>query len=189
MNTKWQKVCVLTATALFVLIPMIQVVFDWPQIPKHRALNVDKYTERIILLKYFMSLGFTVIGATWYLVTANKNTMNKKTISIMSWSWTCLGVSMLSNIIEIYLTYKDFYYWPLILSDGYVSSLHKFKHILSIRMLHMTYKVTDYLFFAGCFLMIIALLDVLEFNERRKGDIGDEKEAKKRNTKKRDLAL
>ena len=146
-----------------VAVSLCWTIHEWPYLPRHRPLDASKYAERISLLKYFVSLGFSVIGATWYLVsgTPSGQRMSKRSLFLLSWAWTCLGLSLLSAIAQIYLTYKDFYYWPLVVAEGYASSFQKFKHAVGLHMLHGTYKVTDYLFFIGALLVVLALAGIL----------------------------
>lgn len=162
-RTQWQRLFVILAIAAAILMPLSLALYGWPSLPQHRSLDASKYSERISLLKYFVSLGFSVIGASWYLVsgTAGGQRMSGRSVAILSWGWTCLGISVLSAIVEVYLTYKDFYYWPLVVAEGYASGFHRFKHIFSLHMLHLTYKITDYLFFVGAVLVILALVGVL----------------------------
>ena len=138
-------------------------LFGWPAFPKHRDLSPEKYTERMTLLKYFISLGFTVIGATWYLISnkMSKMVLSKQFLKLLSWAWTFIGISLLSAIIQVYLTYKDEYYWPLLVEENYSEFLSQMKHCIGLHILHNTYKMTDYSFFIGAFLLVIAFSGIL----------------------------
>ena len=90
---------------------------------KHRELTQDKYRERIQLLKYFISIGFSVIGATWLL---SKDSIEAPYFSLLKWAWIFIGTSLLGAISEIYLTYKDMYYWPILEKEGIKFTIKKY---------------------------------------------------------------
>ncbi|MCK4827209.1 hypothetical protein KA005_66380 [bacterium] len=138
-------------------------IWGWPDFPEHRTLSGAKYAERVTLLKYFISLGFSLVGATWYLVSSRtcSFTLPKRFRCLLSWAWTFLGISLLSAIAQIYLTYKDVYYWPLIVKEGYAGKLHQMNHCIGLHMLHFSYHATDYGFFLGVLLLVIAFIEVL----------------------------
>ena len=83
-------------------ISLLLGVMDWPGLPSHRMLDEDKYLERMSLLKYFVSLGFSVIVATWYVSCSAKPHQQIFRISVsgLSWAWTCLGISLLSFFVD-----------------------------------------------------------------------------------------
>jgi len=170
----WQRVIVFSVVICGLLVPILLTlswaVLDWPDFPEHREIDAAKYSERIALLKYFISLGFSLVGATWFLVNnkADFLVLTKHFRCMLSWAWTFIGISLLSAITQIYFTYKDFHYWPLIVESGYNSKLHHLKHCASIHILHFTYKATDYFFFLGALFLIIALIGVLQADDQKK---------------------
>ena len=147
-----------------VAISLLLAVMDWPGLPSHRVLEKDKYLERMSLLKFFVSLGSSVIVATWFVTCSTKPRQQIFRISIpgLSWAWTCLGISMLSAVMEIYLTYKDFHYWKDFTPDEYRNMFHQIQHAFSWRLLHMTYTITSFLLFIGLTLTILSLVGTEE---------------------------
>ena len=125
---------------------------------KHRELPQDKYRERIQLLKYFISIGFSVIGATWLL---SKDSIEAPYFSLLKWAWIFIGTSLLGAISEIYLTYKDMYYWPILEKEGIKFSIKKYAFT---RILHNSYIMTDLSFFLGAILIVLSLIGVTEKN-------------------------
>lgn len=157
---EWQRTTILAVVIGSLLISFCQGLIKWPELPVHRVLLDEKYAERMSLLKYFVSLGFAAIAATWYVACNAKPRQHifQISVSCLSWAWTCLGISLLSCIVEIYQTYKDHYYWRTISIEGYASELQKFQHSVSLHLLHLTYSITDYLFFTGWVLLILAMV-------------------------------
>ncbi len=169
-----QKGFVIIVMLLVVLIPLGKAVsweiWDWPSFPKHRDLDPKKYAERISLLKYMISLGFSIIGATWLFAhgTIGGSSINPKNRLLLNWAWAFLGIAVLSGFLEIYLTYKDFHYWPLIAAEGGGSSFRIFLHCFSIHILHLSYYVTDLFFFAGAVILILSLLGSFDISKNDK---------------------
>ena len=168
-RTTWQRAMVVAVIVGGIVLSICRAINEWPSLPLHHPLDAGKYAERVSLLKYFMSLGFSVIGGTWYLVSSTPagQKMSRASLSILSWAWTCLGISLLSAIVEIYLSYKDFYSWPVWTNEGYTGPVHRFRHAVYLNILHCTYMVTDYLFFAGAGLVVIALVGSLDIRSGR----------------------
>jgi hypothetical protein len=158
---EWQRATVIGVVVLAFVVTLGRTICGWPGLPAHRMLSSAKYAERISLLKYFISLAFSAIVATWYVVCTAKTPrirIFRISVSHMSWAWTLLSISVLSAVVEIYLTYKDFHYWTLIIAEGYANSLHRFYHAASLYMLHLTYKITDVFFFFGLLLVLLAVV-------------------------------
>ncbi len=172
----WQRRIVVSVIFVAFLVPMLRTIswaiWGWPDFPKHRVLDTAKYAERMALLKYFISLGFSLVGATWYLVGSKACSFNlpKRFRCLLSWAWTFLGISLLSAIAQIYFTYKDFYYWPLVVAEGYASKLHHMEHCVVLHMLHFSYRTTDYCFFLGVLFLVIAFIEVLYITNRNNHD-------------------
>ncbi len=171
MNAKttifWQRIMVFSVILIGFLVCILLAlswgVLGWPDFPKHRTLDIAKYTERTKLLKYLISLSFSVIGATWYLacIQGDKLALPKRFYTLLSWTWTFLGISVLTATAQIYFTYKDLFHWQLVVAEGYTSKLQHIKHCAALHILHLSYRMTDYFFFLGAFFLIMVLLEVL----------------------------
>ena len=164
VKSEWQRSILVLFLIVAALVPLIQTLVVWPELPRHTPLSEGNYKERLDLLKYFISLGFSVLGATWYL-TSNAS-LSSQTRKFFSWGWISLGTSLLSSILQIYLTYKDYIYWPRFLENNFYSLTHKFKYVFGTNLLHLTYKISDYLFFIGAILLIVGLVGILNQNNK-----------------------
>lgn len=155
-----QKFLVISIIFGVLAVSLILATYRWPDLPYHRTLCPDKYAERMSLLKFFISIACSGIVATWWVTCSAKPNHDIYRISIntMSWAWTFLGVSILSAIAEVYLTYKDFWYNPLTAESAFANFVHEFFHSFVVHTLQATYVVTDLFFFLGWCVLILALV-------------------------------
>ena len=89
---KIQKYLIIIVIFLFILIPIVMAVswnlLGWPAFPKKWDMNAIYYQERISLLKFMISLGLSVVGATWLLASggAGGTPLKGKSRQLLSWS-------------------------------------------------------------------------------------------------------
>ncbi len=166
-SERWQKRFVVIVLLLLFFVPVIGAtsfaLWNWPGFPEQLPLSLEKYKERMALLKYMISLGLSIIGATWLLANGafRGPQLSGKSRLLLSWAWTFFGISALSAFIEIYLTYKDFYTWPLVMCGNDYTTIVQWRHAAYTFMLKGTYFVTDLSFLTGGVTLVLALLGVL----------------------------
>jgi len=170
-TARWQRTLLLVGILAVFIIPTLQAVcwgiWGWPPFPKHRTLSSDKYQERVTLLKYMISLSFSLIGATWYLASGSfgQQRLERLSRNLLAWSWTLLGIAALSAVAQIWLSYRDLWYWQMRMAEGAMPVLDVAKHFINLRILHATYKIADYSFFGGALLMVLAFAGVLHYED------------------------
>ncbi len=138
--------------------------FGLGEFPEHRKLEVYRYAERLSFLKYAISLCFSIIGATWFLAAgrSGKSLLSEKTRLLLRWSWTLMSVGIISAALQIFLSYKDCYYWPLIEAEGgYPSLYQEVRHCAYTHMLHFSYRFCVGPMFFGGVMLVLSLTGVL----------------------------
>ncbi len=171
---KWFIWAVLLALILVpIALTLSWRVFGWPGLPEWEKSEPEHYAERITLLKYMISLGLSIIGATWFLATKTSSQVprNDSIFRPLSWAWTFLGIAILAAFVELYFNYKGYFSWHVSLEDLTVATFKRVRYYWVLRCSGMSYLVCDTSFFVGAVLLVLAAIKVLHkdiFAERSK---------------------
>ncbi len=138
-------------------------VFGRPDLALREKPSAEHYAERIDLLQYMISLGLSVIGATWFLTakTGRGRSNNDASHLTLSWAWTVLGVAILAAFVELYTSYKIYYSWYANMEDTSVSTFERVRYDWVLRASGMSYYVADICFFLGTVLLMLAVIKLV----------------------------
>jgi len=159
-----QKWLIIGFLLLLVVVPALGslswAVFDWPAFPELGEVSRERYEDRADLLKYMISLGLSIIGASWFLVTREslRISSDDRDYKLLSWSWTFIGIGVLIAFLELFLCYKEHYYD---LPETKPVTFYMLRVCGYLYALQMTFRFAVGTFLVGGITLIFSALGIL----------------------------
>lgn len=166
---KWQRRVIYLLLMYHIGIPWMLAI-SWRflglgEFKRYVDFDVEWYDARMTLLKYAISISFSVIGATWFLASdrIGGSQLSDKTRLLLTWGWTFISVGLMSATLQIFFSYKECYGWDRMLANGgnYPNLYQEVRHCAYTHMLRFSHRFAVGPMFFGGVLVLLSLGGVL----------------------------